>query len=482
MLNILTVYKTGGAFTRDYVIKLAKGVRKNLSKSHRFICLTDDLDKCEAVYDDENMIQWEPLIHNWPAWYSKAEIFRPDLNKYGRFLFIDLSSVIVGSLDEIASYASGVCVTEDFYHGGPSQSVLSYTPKALRHVWDRWIADPDHWMKKGNSMEPPHFRDQVLMSHLTDLDYWQNLYPGQVVSFKRDCEHGVPDNARIVKFHGRPKPHEVNKGWVKQVWGEGRDKISFVPESNTVDEISLEQMRVNCSKDIPWIKRVKKPNNIPIAMVGGGPSLKESLGAIRVLQMRGGHIWALNGTHDYLLDNNIVPNAMAMLDSRPGNIAFVQRPHSDVTYYVAARCHPSVLDALECQDVVLWHSVIDQDEDIKIIKDTDAVLIGGGSTVGLRSMYLAWVMLGYTEFHLFGYDSSYREETNHAYKQGMNKKDDATKMSIFVNDREFITNPWMANQVEGFKEQVEQMVPHGCEVNVYGDGMLPYVAKLMEQK
>ena len=35
-------------------------------------------------------------------------------------------------------------------------------------------------------------------------------------SYKYHCGDGLPDDARVVCFHGRPKPADVSDGWVKQ--------------------------------------------------------------------------------------------------------------------------------------------------------------------------------------------------------------------------------------------------------------------------
>ena len=471
--TIITVYKSGGAFGPEYVTNLVRSVEAALEDEHRFVVLTDD------VSDLPPWIETESLRHDWPRWWSKAEIFRPDLERFGRMLYIDLSSVIVGQIDDLAGYRGEACVTRDFYCGGPSQSVLNFAPGSLRCAWDKMIADPEGVMAEGDKMIAPNFHDQILMADLEWLDYWQDVTPDQVVSFKLHCEQGIPENARIVKFHGKPKPHEIIEGWVKHVWAEGKSRINFIPRANVANEISLEHMRLACERDLPWIEPVAKRHGRPLALVGGGPSLAETWGQVRFIKLNGGHVWALNGTHDYLIERALIPNAMVMLDSREENVQFVQNPRMDVTYYIAARCHPAVFDALEGYSVVLWHSFIDGAEDLKIICDRPAVLVGGGSTVGLRAMYLAWVVLGYTRLALFGYDSSYRGDENHAYEQALNAGD--TVMPVYANGEKFMATAWMGNQVQGFMEQARQMIPEGCEIKVFGDGLLPHVAKLLSE-
>lgn len=45
-----------------------------------------------------------------------------------------------------------------------------------------------------------------------------DLFPGQVVSYKGHVmQHGLGD-ARIVYFHGFEKPHELHLEWINRNW------------------------------------------------------------------------------------------------------------------------------------------------------------------------------------------------------------------------------------------------------------------------
>jgi hypothetical protein len=47
---------------------------------------------------------------------------------------------------------------------------------------------------------------------------WQSLFPGAVGSFKTTWKRQKPPaNARIVCFHGKPKPWQVQQEWVPRV-------------------------------------------------------------------------------------------------------------------------------------------------------------------------------------------------------------------------------------------------------------------------
>jgi hypothetical protein len=47
----------------------------------------------------------------------------------------------------------------------------------------------------------------------------QDLYPGLVVSSKAHCRTGLPENARVVCMHGRPRMTELEPThWLRRQW------------------------------------------------------------------------------------------------------------------------------------------------------------------------------------------------------------------------------------------------------------------------
>lgn len=448
-LTVLTIYKTGGVFGPEYVTRLRDGVAKNLTVPHNFVCLTDS--PVEGV-------DCLPLLHDWPGWWSKVEMFAPDL-PFSRVLFIDLSSVVTGSLDDMAAQ-DGIVITRDWYHGGPSQSVLLYTVGDFRKTWDAFVERPAYWMEKGDKRIPPDFGDQVLMNHtdIPKMRYWQNVLPGHLVSFK---VHGKQPGARLVKFHGRPKPHEVN--WLEQV--------EYKQSLNTPPETMLENAKANWQRGLPRFAETEAHDRRMI-LVAGGPSLEDSLLHLRFAK---GDVFALNGAHDYLIERNLVPDYMVMLDARPDNAVFVSNPHKSVKYMISAVCDAAVFDALDGHDVEIWANEMGGMADT--LPDA-TVLVGGGATVGMKSMYLGYLM-GYRKFEFYGFDSSYRGDDNHAWKQPLNDGED--RVSVFTGGKEFICAPWMAKQGQEFLDQARTLLGLGCEINVIGEGLIPAIAAQLSE-
>ncbi len=144
------------------------------------------------------------------------------------------------------------------------------------------------------------------------------------------------------------------------------------------------------------------------SIVGSGPTIKETHKELV------GDVIAINSAISYLLDQGIVPKFGVLWDGTEIIEKFA-RPHPDITYLVASRCHPKVFERLKDCKVVVWHAA--GDHDILEIMQTPEIhariippqpLITGGSAGVTRTIYLASV-LGYTDLHLFGADSSYSD-------------------------------------------------------------------------
>lgn len=204
---IACVLKSGGIYGPEHVRSLAEQTSK-VAPSEPFVCLSDVLvDGIETV----------ALRHDWPGWWSKLELFRPDVFPAGeRVLFADLDTVIVGDLDSVLSVEAPFVALADFYRRPPLQrmrglgsGLLRWTAGEQAELYDAFRADADVLMRK-------HAKhgDQEFIERLRPIvSFWEDEIPGQIVSFKVHCRKGIPENARIVCFHGKPKPWDLGVNW-----------------------------------------------------------------------------------------------------------------------------------------------------------------------------------------------------------------------------------------------------------------------------
>lgn len=123
-LHVVCV-KWGTKYGADYVNKLYHGVEKFLTLPHKFICFTED----SSGLDEGILVT--PLAEDWTGWWGKATLFG-DTGYTGRMLYIDLDTVITGSLDDLASYkgAFAVMSTADIWcemaKDGFNSSIISW--------------------------------------------------------------------------------------------------------------------------------------------------------------------------------------------------------------------------------------------------------------------------------------------------------------------------------------------------------------------
>lgn len=197
-MRVATVLKSGGEYTPEHVIRLRDQLLEFLPDI-KFICFSDVKIRGVDVV---------PHWGKWPGWWSKMNMFHPMVR--GDLLYFDLDTSIVGDLSEIAK-TKQLTLMRDVYRPHGLQSSMMLLPEKVRApVWLHWLKNPAGYMmsyKRGGDQEylELHWLDRAVR--------WQDILPGQVVSYKGDKikRNGTPEDARVVIFHGKPRPWEV--GW-----------------------------------------------------------------------------------------------------------------------------------------------------------------------------------------------------------------------------------------------------------------------------
>jgi hypothetical protein len=262
--------------------------------------------------------------------------------------------------------------------------------------------------------------------------------------------------------------------------GEGLRPLPVSPETvplfcNVPDQELFAQVQSAVDRQLP-ILTLQEPNDDVCVIVGGGPSARNFLPELTARKNNGQIIYALNGAGRWLVDHGIDPDALIILDARPENVKFLFGIPKTTTLYLASQCHPVVFDASEGFDVVMWHANYEGKSGVKEHRET--ILIGGGTSVGMRSLSVAYVR-GYRRIHLYGFDSSYHGVESHPYDQPEN---DGEKLEVCtVEGKAFHAPPWMIRQASDFPSIATDLARKGCALTVHGEGLLPWVAQCMEQ-
>lgn len=198
MLTVACVLKTGGEYAVEHVRTLRDQVRQHLKTTHRFVCLTDGtIDDVETV----------PLVHGWPGWWSKIELFRPGAVQ-GPVLYLDLDTAVVGDITDIAE-GHWFTVLRNFWRPDAIGSGLMAWQVTPTFVYDQFLEDPDDFMK--SYVVAGRYGDQGFIQDAispVDMRYWQDVHPGRVVSYRAHVRprHFRPTKASIVCFGGQFRP------------------------------------------------------------------------------------------------------------------------------------------------------------------------------------------------------------------------------------------------------------------------------------
>ena len=226
-------------------------------------------------------------------------------------------------------------------------------------------------------------------------------------------------------------------------------------------------------RDLPWLE-LKPAHDKQAVIVGGGPSLKDTLSEVKWRHSMGQTIIAINGSAEYLNSHGIRPDIQVVIDARAHNERFVNHWWSKERY-LASQCDPAVFDK-SGSNTTVFHMNTTGIESM-IPRNREANLISSGTTVGLAAMAIAYTQ-GYRAIHLHGFDSSY-SENHHAYPQPENDQDVTVEVS--VGDRTFKCAAWMATQAQQFQDLALQLAAEGVIITVAGDGLIPHLAHCMSQ-
>lgn len=169
-MRVLTVLRSGGEFQPRHVQAMQRQVERWAPAGTEFVCLSDV---------DVPGVQTIPLRYDWPRWWAKLEMFRPDIP--GDFLYTDLDNVLLGPIDDF--FPGKFTVNGEFGSG------LMYVPNDVRRlVWDKFSQDPQryiehHSLPRLNKQGRLQVGDDAFLGpcigHLRSR--WQDVAPGKIV-------------------------------------------------------------------------------------------------------------------------------------------------------------------------------------------------------------------------------------------------------------------------------------------------------------
>lgn len=219
---ILACVRTGAKYPFGYVVKLRNMIERHTGGrlDVRLVCLTDQPERCRGV--DFIDISDEKL----PGWWAKMALFKFNWRSGHRVVFLDLDTVIVGSLIpllhvDLHPFRFGICDNFARLAGSTNwpckynSSVMVLDAQMDDVLWRRFNA------QRGLMEANARYGDQMVIEHLIypDAVLLQHRLPaGYFLNYRNLTEEPPQWPTAIVNFGGKSRPHNSPLQWVKQSW------------------------------------------------------------------------------------------------------------------------------------------------------------------------------------------------------------------------------------------------------------------------
>lgn len=208
--NIVIVYRSGGDFKFSDVYLLVAHINKYWKDANRphIYCYADTVEEETHVVG----LTIRPLPNKtWKGWWSKMNLFHPDLKQLRPFLYLDIDTAVISSLTRLVPKLKNNFITlRDFYKPNHLASGVMWIPNTayMDKIYAIWNKSPEVHIKK--------FRgDQNFIESVTKADkYWQEIFSNSdaVTTFKPLNKNKRPEwrvdhpvNSTVVCFHGKPR-------------------------------------------------------------------------------------------------------------------------------------------------------------------------------------------------------------------------------------------------------------------------------------
>ena len=227
-ISIVTwLWKGNRPYQPKHVRVLASMFRRNLTISHRFICVTDiegDFGEgIEVMPMPATAVRLgeyrTPEAPNFPSCYRRLWMFSDEAKCLGdRVLLVDIDVVLTGSVDHLFDSAAPFVGWEPKHGWGHDGRVAGglylMTPGCHTEVFDDFVGQPSIKEARDAGYRGS---DQAWISHKLHgvVDTWPE---NSGIYSVRDFKSAVPEDARLVQFNGRVKPWQSPMAWVRKHW------------------------------------------------------------------------------------------------------------------------------------------------------------------------------------------------------------------------------------------------------------------------
>lgn len=216
VVNVICM-KWGTKYTSNDVNILYKMVSRHLTIPYRFICLTDNKTGIDQNIECFDMPKIDvPKAKDVSPWRKLGMFSKKIGDLTGKALFLDLDIVIIDNIDCFFTFSNKFTIIENWTQKGRgigNSSVYCFNIGTHSDVLE-------YYQSNVEKVTNEYSNEQIYLSlKIGDIDYWPDSW---CKSFKRHCmptyivryfkTPAQPKDAKIIVFHGNPKPEDAAKG------------------------------------------------------------------------------------------------------------------------------------------------------------------------------------------------------------------------------------------------------------------------------
>jgi hypothetical protein len=208
---------------RKYINKITAEIKRNVPEVYEYsiVLFTDQINETFKDVEVRELKVPQNLRWNLKKMYMYSEEARLD----GPVLCLDLESIILDDLspviDKVIRMRNNrklLLTCEAAFHknkiGGGIIGFISNS-NLTRMLWAPIIKNRQYIERITKGSERAYYRR---MFKSKQVGFWEKYFPGKILSYKKDCSEGLPEGAVIIRFHGFPRPHEIQDTWIKDYW------------------------------------------------------------------------------------------------------------------------------------------------------------------------------------------------------------------------------------------------------------------------
>lgn len=221
----------GDKYSYEYVNKLYSQLSRAFKQPVKLHVFTESEREVKPPYVKHSLDEWG-LDAGKQSWWYKMQMFGRQ-HFEGPVFYFDLDVVITGSLEHLTTLPLDYFWSiQDFkYLWRPSSTTMNSSVM----IWDAakfWYVLDEFDLKKACSL---HRGDQEYLSSIIKPPLLKFIPQNQVMSWRWQAVAGgydfvhrrhrcpempayVPEDVRLLIFHGDPKPHEIDDHVVRDNW------------------------------------------------------------------------------------------------------------------------------------------------------------------------------------------------------------------------------------------------------------------------